>query len=110
DIAAGRENQPLLAFGHLGELGERLTAILGLHSSAEHDQVLREGTKPAGEVFEMILSLRQYDGRATFDQGVDDVLQDELVPELVCRQRRVDLLDRRLSVGIGQSEAGLPNE
>src|SRR5688500_6387952 len=63
-----------------------------------------EPAKLLREIFEMVPSLRQKDGRAAFLQRMENVVQDEAVAHLALGKRRVDA--RNGGVGRATVQAG----
>jgi len=69
-----------------------------------------EATKTFSEVFQVILSFCEQDGRAALMDGGDDVLDDTAVSGVVIRQHPVDLLDAGSCARSNQAESAIAHD
>ena len=78
---------------NLGQcLGDRQTLLRG-HASSKHDEMAYECPQSLFEEIEMVTSLRQQDGTASFVGGRYDIVKDEVVASPVACQRAIDILN-----------------
>src|SRR5262249_4668093 len=83
---------------------------LRAHATVEHDEVPGDALESAREVLEVVLALGEQDGRATLLERLNDVVQDQGVPRVVARERRVEVLDAQLLARAWRTKGGLSND
>jgi hypothetical protein len=110
DVAARRHYEPLRRIRNRRELVGRALPLLYGHPASQYDHMAHEATKTFSEVFQVILSFCEQDGRAALMDGGDDVLDDTAVSGVVIHQHPVDLLDAGSCARRNQAESAIAHD
>ena len=62
------------------------------HPPAQNDQMLDAGRQPRGQQIKVVVAFGQYQRRASFANGLEHVVADELIAVLISDQLRVKFL------------------
>ena len=92
DQSSGREQSPRLVFGDGRETGDDGGRFVLPHAAAKNNQMLDAGRQPLGQEIEMLVAFGQYQRRATFVNGLEHVVADELIAGFIRDQFRVQFL------------------
>ncbi|WP_230989517.1 ParB/RepB/Spo0J family partition protein [Devosia faecipullorum] len=94
DIAACREDQALMIIGDIqGSAGG--LAIGRRHAAAQDHEISHEWQEPLLKIIEVVFPLRQNDGRTLGLKRFQHIIEDQIIPGTVLRQRRIDRRHRR---------------
>ena len=69
-----------------------------------------EFREPLGKVVEVIAALREEDGGPALIEGVEHVIEDELVPAYIGREGRIEVLDALPPLHLLRLEARVPDD
>ena len=81
--------------GNIFETLHDLAALPRPHASAKNENVPGKAAEALRKPMGMILALGEQDGRASYLERLQHVVEDHVVAILVRGQRRIDVLDRR---------------
>ena len=92
DIPPRRQKYSLLIIRNFRQTCPDRLECSTLHATAQHDQITNNGRHGRCQAIQVLIALRQDDGRAALACRLNDVVADEPVAGFVCNELVVELM------------------